>query len=116
VEKSSFHLLVDGIRVTDGHLARGEGSSLELLGPVYLGADLKSKTTKVCIAPHVSFTSRFFYRDDTYTFLPLRSFTDPLLPPSGTRRRARGQRDRLRAELQDERGGRGGTGGELQNG
>ncbi|TNN42163.1 Laminin subunit alpha-3 [Liparis tanakae] len=46
VEKSSFHLLVDGIRVTDGRLARGEGSSLQLLGPVYLGADPESKTTK----------------------------------------------------------------------
>ncbi|XP_070764977.1 laminin subunit alpha-3 [Enoplosus armatus] len=46
VEKSSFHLLVDGIRVTDGHLPNNEGSSLVLHNPVYLGGDAESKTTK----------------------------------------------------------------------
>ncbi|CAJ1060029.1 laminin subunit alpha-4-like [Xyrichtys novacula] len=33
VERSSFHLLVDGICVTDGHLLNDEGSSLDLLNP-----------------------------------------------------------------------------------
>ncbi|XP_054459158.1 laminin subunit alpha-3 [Anoplopoma fimbria] len=46
VEKSTFHLLVDGIRVTDGHLPSDEGSSLDLHNPVYLGADPKSKAIK----------------------------------------------------------------------
>ncbi|XP_039668362.1 laminin subunit alpha-3 [Perca fluviatilis] len=46
VERSTFHLLVDGFRVTDGHLPNNEGSSLDLHNPVYLGADPKSKTTK----------------------------------------------------------------------
>ncbi|TWW57618.1 Laminin subunit alpha-3 [Takifugu flavidus] len=39
VEKSTFHLLVDGVRVTDGHLANDEGSSLDLHDLVYLGGD-----------------------------------------------------------------------------
>ncbi|XP_067369206.1 laminin subunit alpha-3 isoform X2 [Channa argus] len=46
VEKSTFHLLVDGIRVTDGQLPNDEGSSLDLHNPVYLGSDIHSKTTK----------------------------------------------------------------------
>ncbi|XP_078114223.1 laminin subunit alpha-3 [Sander vitreus] len=46
VEKSTFHLLVDGFRVTDGHLPNNEGSSLDLHNPAYLGGDPKSKTTK----------------------------------------------------------------------
>ncbi|XP_075943399.1 laminin subunit alpha-3 [Anarhichas minor] len=46
VEKSTFHMLVDGIRVADGHLPNNEGSSLDLHNPVYLGADPKSKTIK----------------------------------------------------------------------
>ncbi|XP_005479284.1 laminin subunit alpha-3 isoform X2 [Oreochromis niloticus] len=46
VENSTFHLLVDGIRVTDGRLPNNEGSSLDLHNPVYLGADTKSKNTK----------------------------------------------------------------------
>ncbi|XP_045906061.1 laminin subunit alpha-3-like isoform X2 [Micropterus dolomieu] len=46
VEKSTFHLLVDGIRVTDGYLPNNEGSSLDLHNPVYLGGDPISKTTK----------------------------------------------------------------------
>lgn len=49
VENSTFHLLVDGIRVTDGRLPNNEGSSLDLHNPVYLGAGTKSKNTKVCI-------------------------------------------------------------------
>ncbi|KAK5907285.1 hypothetical protein CesoFtcFv8_005153 [Champsocephalus esox] len=44
VEKSSFHLLVDGIRVTDGHLPNNEGSSLDFPNPVYLGGDIKGYT------------------------------------------------------------------------
>ncbi|XP_034085825.1 laminin subunit alpha-4 [Gymnodraco acuticeps] len=44
VEKSSFHLLVDGIRVTDGHLPNNEGSSLDFHNPVYLGGDIKGYT------------------------------------------------------------------------
>ncbi|XP_054875241.1 laminin subunit alpha-3 isoform X3 [Amphiprion ocellaris] len=46
VEKSSFHLLVDGIRVTDGNLSNDEGSALDLLNPVYLGGDPTSRATK----------------------------------------------------------------------
>ncbi|XP_051232166.1 laminin subunit alpha-3 isoform X2 [Dicentrarchus labrax] len=46
VENSTFHLLVDGVRVTDGHLPNNEGSSLDLHNPVYLGGDPTSKTTK----------------------------------------------------------------------
>nr|XP_046248654.1 laminin subunit alpha-3-like [Scatophagus argus] len=46
VEKSTFHLLVDGVRVTDGHLPNNEGSSLDLHNPVYLGADPISTNTK----------------------------------------------------------------------
>uniref|UniRef100_A0A8D3CTX3 Laminin, alpha 3 n=1 Tax=Scophthalmus maximus TaxID=52904 RepID=A0A8D3CTX3_SCOMX len=46
VERSTFHLLVDGVRVTDGHLPNNEGSSLELHNPVYLGSDLKSTAMK----------------------------------------------------------------------
>ncbi|KAK2835839.1 hypothetical protein Q5P01_016323 [Channa striata] len=46
VEKSTFHLLVDGIRVTDGQLPNDEGSSLDLHNPVYLGSDLHSKSLK----------------------------------------------------------------------
>ncbi|XP_061682071.1 laminin subunit alpha-3 isoform X2 [Syngnathoides biaculeatus] len=37
VERNTFHLLVDGIRVTDGHLPDNEGSSLNFHGHVYLG-------------------------------------------------------------------------------
>ncbi|XP_051929111.1 laminin subunit alpha-3 [Hippocampus zosterae] len=37
VEKNTFHLLVDGIRVTDGHLPNEEGSSLNFHDRVYLG-------------------------------------------------------------------------------
>ncbi|XP_050933340.1 laminin subunit alpha-3 [Lates calcarifer] len=46
VERSTFHLLVDGIHVTDGQLPNNEGSSLDLHNPVYLGADPKSRTIK----------------------------------------------------------------------
>ncbi|XP_039983754.1 laminin subunit alpha-3 isoform X2 [Xiphias gladius] len=46
VENSTFHLLVDEIRVTDGHLPNNEGSSLDLHNPVYLGGDPKSGTIK----------------------------------------------------------------------
>ncbi|XP_041646420.1 laminin subunit alpha-3-like [Cheilinus undulatus] len=46
VERSSFHLLVDGIRVTDGHLSNNEGSSLDLMNPVSLGGDPEGRTTK----------------------------------------------------------------------
>lgn len=50
VEKSTFHLLVDGVRVTDGHLANDEGSSLDLHDLVYLGGD-PARNTKVCSKP-----------------------------------------------------------------
>ncbi|XP_034561522.1 laminin subunit alpha-3 [Notolabrus celidotus] len=46
VERSSFHLLVDGIRVTDGRLPHDEGLSLDLMNPVYLGRDPTGRTTK----------------------------------------------------------------------
>ncbi|KAF7659114.1 hypothetical protein LDENG_00003190 [Lucifuga dentata] len=45
VERNAFHLLVDGVRVTDGHLSNDEGSSLDLHNPVYLGGDPGSKTS-----------------------------------------------------------------------
>ncbi|KAM7012856.1 laminin subunit alpha-3-like [Tautogolabrus adspersus] len=46
VERSSFHLLVDGVRVTDGLLPNNEGSSLDLMNPVYLGGDPTGRATK----------------------------------------------------------------------
>ncbi|XP_027884785.1 laminin subunit alpha-3 [Xiphophorus couchianus] len=46
VENSTFHLLVDGVRVPDGQLPGNEGSSLRLRNPVYLGGHPKKKTTK----------------------------------------------------------------------
>lgn len=55
MEKSSFHLVVDRFRVTDGLLPNDEGSSLKLLNPVYLGGDPSGRNTKVCSAtawPH----------------------------------------------------------------
>ncbi|XP_054646026.1 laminin subunit alpha-3 [Dunckerocampus dactyliophorus] len=45
VERSTFHLLVDGIRVTDGHLPNNEGSSLNFHSPVYLGGHPQSAYT-----------------------------------------------------------------------
>lgn len=75
VEKSTFHLLVDGVRVTDGHLPNNEGSSLDLHNPVYLGGDPISKTTKVCITPQ------------SHTLSLICLHNDPLFsscPPSGT--------------------------------
>lgn len=59
VEKSTFHLLVDGVRVTDGHLPNNEGSSLELRNPVYLGGDPVSRNTKVCINSRVTYFPTF---------------------------------------------------------
>uniref|UniRef100_UPI0037E6FAA4 laminin subunit alpha-3 n=1 Tax=Semicossyphus pulcher TaxID=241346 RepID=UPI0037E6FAA4 len=46
VERSSFHLLVDGVRVTDGHLPDSEGSSLDLMNPVSLGGEPTGRATK----------------------------------------------------------------------
>ncbi|XP_031414537.2 laminin subunit alpha-3-like [Clupea harengus] len=46
VEKHSFHLLVDNLRVTDGQLPAGEGAALTLSSPVYLGADLTTPNTE----------------------------------------------------------------------
>ncbi|XP_055364396.1 laminin subunit alpha-3 isoform X2 [Betta splendens] len=46
VERSAFHLLVDGLRVTDGQLSNGEGSLLELNNPVYLGGGPDSTLKK----------------------------------------------------------------------
>ncbi|XP_077464135.1 laminin subunit alpha-3-like isoform X2 [Stigmatopora argus] len=42
VERNTFHLLVDGIRVTDGRLPKDEGSSLKFYDLVYLGSPLGS--------------------------------------------------------------------------
>lgn len=59
IEKSTFHLLVDGVRVTDGHLANDEGSSLDLHSPVYLGGD-PGANTKECVLYRASvFTAEF---------------------------------------------------------
>ncbi|XP_058495004.1 laminin subunit alpha-3 isoform X2 [Solea solea] len=56
VEKHTFHLLVDGVRVTDGHLPNDEGASLDLSNTVYLGSDLKSGTIKGYNIPMNSIT------------------------------------------------------------
>uniref|UniRef100_A0A3B4VLD6 Laminin G domain-containing protein n=1 Tax=Seriola dumerili TaxID=41447 RepID=A0A3B4VLD6_SERDU len=56
VEKSTFHLLVDGFRVTDGHLPDNEGSSLDLLSPVHLGVDPTDRTIKEHNVPMNSIT------------------------------------------------------------
>nr|XP_057929016.1 laminin subunit alpha-3 isoform X2 [Doryrhamphus excisus] len=45
VERSTFHLLVDGIRVTDGYLPYDEGSFLDFHGLVYLGGHPQSAYT-----------------------------------------------------------------------
>lgn len=42
VEKNSFLLLVDNFRVPDGQLHAVKGDALNLISPVYLGADLSS--------------------------------------------------------------------------
>ncbi|XP_070688258.1 laminin subunit alpha-3 [Pempheris klunzingeri] len=75
VEKSTFHLLVDGIRVTDGHLPNNEGSSLDLHGPVYLGGDPMRKTTKGHIVPMNSVTGciRDFKMNDAVIGEPVAS-------------------------------------------
>ncbi|XP_057697936.1 laminin subunit alpha-3 [Corythoichthys intestinalis] len=50
VESNTFHLLVDGIRVTDGHLPNDEGSSLNFHGLVYLGGHTgNSKSITGCV-------------------------------------------------------------------
>lgn len=77
MEKSTFHLLVDGIRVTDGHLPDNEGSFLDLQNPVYLGGDPTSKSTKVGITPQSSFGC-LFNSYDTYSLLSSLFF--PVLP------------------------------------
>ncbi|KAM3619703.1 uncharacterized protein V6R79_012335 [Siganus canaliculatus] len=46
VEERTFHLLVDGFRVTDGHLPNSAGASLDLYNPVYLGGGQRNKNTK----------------------------------------------------------------------
>ncbi|XP_072516815.1 laminin subunit alpha-3 isoform X2 [Salminus brasiliensis] len=38
VEQHTFHLVVDGFRVSDGRLQKDEGISLELQAPAYIGA------------------------------------------------------------------------------
>lgn len=68
MEESTFHLLVDGVRVTDGRLPNGEGSSLDLHHPVFLGAD-PSKHTKVGASADVS------------VHTPVRQ--EPFFPPQG---------------------------------
>lgn len=57
VENSTFHLLVDGVRVPDGQLPGNEGLSLRLRNPVYLGGHPKKKTTKVHIKLEQSYHS-----------------------------------------------------------
>lgn len=62
IEKSTFHLLVDGICVTDGHLPKDEGSSLDLHSLVYLGGDPGANKKSF---PHV-LSSAFLPRDTTF--------------------------------------------------
>lgn len=57
VEKSTYHLLVDGVQVAEGYLPNGEGSSLDLHNLVYLGGD-PGGHTKVCVQYHNSPHSR----------------------------------------------------------
>lgn len=56
-ENSTFHLLVDGVHVTDELLPKNEGSSLDLHNPVYLGGDPTGKNTKVCKTPLIDSVS-----------------------------------------------------------
>lgn len=53
VEKSTCHLLVDGVRVADGHLPNDEGLSLDFHHLVYLGGD-PGGHKKVCVQHHNS--------------------------------------------------------------
>ncbi|XP_022072198.2 laminin subunit alpha-3 [Acanthochromis polyacanthus] len=80
VEKSSFHLLVDGIRVTDGNLPNDEGSALGLLNPVYLGGDPASRATKGHSIPMKSLIScvRDFRMNDVAVGEP--KATNKILP------------------------------------
>lgn len=49
VEMNTFHMVVDGKRVTDGQLPNSEGSHLDLRSPVYMGSDHLSQIEMVCI-------------------------------------------------------------------
>ncbi|XP_077572386.1 laminin subunit alpha-3-like [Stigmatopora nigra] len=50
IERNTFHLVVDGIRVTDGRLPKDEGSSLKFYDLVYLGSPLgSSKSIMGCV-------------------------------------------------------------------
>lgn len=93
VEQSSFHLLVDRFRVTDGRLPDNEGSSLELLNPVYLGGDPGGRNTKVCSAP--------VRPSSCFCLSPL---LQPLCSPPPGPQCSHEQCDRLHTQLQDERG------------
>ncbi|XP_056134005.1 laminin subunit alpha-4-like [Lampris incognitus] len=54
VERNTFHLVVDGFRVTDGYLSNNEGSFLKLQNPVYLGSDPTHKTSEKRFIPKES--------------------------------------------------------------
>lgn len=93
VEKSSFHLLVDRFRVTDGVLPNGEGSSLKLLNPVYLGGDPSGRNTKVCSAsawPHSASVCRrlssVLYSSTRATASPRAAWSDASATSRWTRR------------------------------
>lgn len=109
VEKSTFHLLVDGVRVADGHLPNDEGSSLDLHNLVYLGGD-PGGHTKVCVqyhnSPHSRTVEASTCSSDENAFL-LRS-------SSGTQHSWE-QRHRMYQEFQRERGSFVGTQSEPQN-
>lgn len=59
VERNAFHLLVDGVRVTDGQLPNGEGSSLNFQDLVYLGGH--PGATEVCVKLCRIFMVLFFF-------------------------------------------------------
>lgn len=105
VEKSTFHLLVDGFRVTDGHLANDEGSSLDLHNLVYLGGDPARNTkvcSKTCFTPHLE------------TFSHMTRTLCPLHCSPGTQRFHK-QHRRMYQECRNKRGSFAGTRGEPQN-
>lgn len=77
IEKSTFHLLVDGVCVTDGHLPRDEGSSLDLHSLVYLGGDPGANTT-VCVYRNVPQSSL-----QSFPHVPTIKPTFFCVPPQG---------------------------------
>ncbi|XP_061540188.1 laminin subunit alpha-3-like [Phycodurus eques] len=64
VERNTFHLLVDGIRVNDGHLPNDEGLSLNFHGHVYLGGHLGATNGPKILLKSISGCVRDFRVND----------------------------------------------------